>query len=67
MQGRAKSPLKILVLVLLATGILTIIGVNASDTTAPSSCVKCHTDEKALTSSLSPVKVKKSSMTSGTG
>jgi len=44
---------------------------NATQTvttaTEPSSCVKCHTDEKKLTANLSHEKPKTSAMTSGAG
>lgn len=50
----------------MAIGLLFSAG-NPSTAAGLSSCVKCHTDEKALTKNLSPEKPKASGMTSGAG
>jgi len=58
---------KTLFLAILAVSLVSSAGTNAVDATSRSSCVICHTDETALTRTLSTVKPKKSAHTSGVG
>ncbi len=67
MRRRRRFLPKILFLVILTAGLLAGAGTNAVEETSPSSCVTCHTDEKALLATLSKKKSKKSTHTSGTG
>ena len=67
MQAGGHPLLKTVVLLLLAFGLCLTIGVQPAGTTSRSSCVTCHTDEKALIRNLSPVKQQKSALTSGAG
>jgi len=67
MQSWFSTLPKTLFLAILATGLLSIPATNAVDATSQSSCIVCHTDEDALTRTLSTVKPEKSAHTSGVG
>ncbi len=58
---------KTIFLAMVGAGLLAAPGGMAGDAADRSGCVACHTDEKALTRTLSREKPKKSALTSGAG
>ena len=61
------SSIKTLFVALLVTGLLAGLWIEKPTATTRSSCVACHTDERALTRNLRPVVATRSALTSGAG
>lgn len=64
---RSRERRQITETILIGGFILSIILLVGGRPAESSTCVACHTDEAALKQNLSPVKEKKSAMTSGAG
>jgi len=67
MRRRGFTPIKLLFLAPLATGLMAGLWTEDPNATTRSSCVSCHTDESALIRNLKPVVATRSLLTSGAG
>jgi hypothetical protein len=65
--GRLREKHQITETILVGCFLLSMVSMVGPRPALASTCVACHTDEAALKNNLSPVKEKKSAMTSGAG
>lgn len=67
MQREHRRVFKVVLLAALVAGAANVCRVAAADSALQTSCVACHTNEKALSENLSTEEQKKSALTSGAG